>query len=346
MATVKKLLGDDLLKAADRVRLWLESRPERKIHASIDKIMKADLDSYKAILIAIKEGKKLPSGHANCAERVNKFAAQLASIFGNPGYKLNILPVTLEDITAEIDALNKEFEEVYYGDDKITVVTEPITLRDTHRNGDVVLGKFKVWADLRKYGNTRPHEVMFHGKAVTPNKSSSGNHHPHISASDWRICYGRGEQALSNAILAGRLFDAFIVINRVLHNYGGSPYCRLEHWAVTTTKTCSNCGDALVEGSSTKCSCGNEVCPKCVDECVDCQKVYCNTCSRSWRKGLCAECYDKFVSHDDRPLKKVPVDPKADEGPVANNDEMTDMIDFRRTVMRARQRRDSMRSRT
>src|ERR1700678_3940608 len=99
--------------------------------------------------------------------------------------------------------------------------------------------------------------------------------HPHVQSG--ALCAGDATSPIASALKEGRLADAFLAVNSVLHNYNpSSPYVAIEDWEGTR---CSDC-ECLVDADRRYfChGCENRVCDECSRCCEVCDDVYCLNC--------------------------------------------------------------------
>ena len=112
--------------------------------------------------------------------------------------------------------------------------------------------------------------------------------HPHVR--DRALCAGDAATPIAEALAAGRLADAFLLVRSVLRHYNvASPYVALDHW---NGQPCAECGATSDADETYFCEgCDSDVC----DECIGC----CSSCSRSRCGGClnpCAVCHQNNCS--------------------------------------------------
>ena len=80
------------------------------------------------------------------------------------------------------------------------------------------------------------------------------------------------------ALAAGRVADAFCLVNAVLHTYnGGSAYVELSDW--NNGSTCGDCGRSACTDELYYCEdCGGEYRESCISNCGRCDRTACLNC--------------------------------------------------------------------
>jgi len=197
---------------------------------------------------------------------------------------------TLRDLYDEIRQLSHEFSEVDL-DIKagvVMAVTEDIELQGYY------LGPFEIklhLARLVKLADSSAFEVI----ALDPHPPASNSEvtHPHVR--DGEVCAGDATVAIASALREGRLVDAFLALNSVLHTYNShSPFVALDDWEGTP---CADCGD-LIDGDGTYfChGCERDFCDDCASSCDICGATYCRAClEEDVESGhqCCRECRER-----------------------------------------------------
>ena len=127
------------------------------------------------------------------------------------------------DIYCDLVALKNEFEKVDIDleEKELSVTTDSITL------DGIFLGPFQIRLEWQHIGqSSQPYRVV----ALDPHPAAKSDEitHPHVQ--DERLCEGDGRPAIAAALAEGRLFDFFLLVSQLLHNYGrGSAYVELDH---------------------------------------------------------------------------------------------------------------------
>jgi hypothetical protein len=198
------------------------------------------------------------------------------------------------DWIKEIRHLEAEFGavEVRWTEAVLRVVTDPIEL------GGVSLGPFAIefeWLhDRRSSSGSR----SFRLKALAPNSPSGRDDitHPHVQ--DDKLCAGEAKDALEEAVAAGRLADAFLIVHSVLTTYNqNSPYVRLDEWEGLR---CADCGRRVANSERSTCAgCDGDLCDECADRCAGCDETRCGDCLRSCDVCQAHHCWDTLTTTDD-----------------------------------------------
>jgi hypothetical protein len=207
-------------------------------------------------------------------------------------------------LLAELRQLHDEFEQVTIdlddeGEDRIAVTTDPIVLQG------LALGPFCIELHLERMVQ-RSDSSAFRIVALDPNPSERNEFvtHPHVS--DYDLCAGDATVPIALALAQGRLCDAFVLVNSVLHTYNPrSAYVPIEEWRAITCPDCQ-CTDC----ESLICceACGRAACDGCSGTCGVCERCCCGGCMEydpvahqdccSNCRGRCEQC-NRIVVHDD-----------------------------------------------
>lgn len=229
----------------------------------------------------------------------------------------------------ELTAAEGEFDSLKVEGSTISVTTEPITLED------IELGPFEIQLHLDRLDQDPPYTVT----AMEPNPAASCSEttHPHVHCN--RLCPGEGRAAISAALKDGRLFDFFVLVDRILHTYGeDSAYVALDRWFGVP---CHDCDCTLNEDESCTCyhceenvccdcvvrcaGCGDGYCSGCIDRCQRCEEHSCSNClqpCKSCRRRICAACREDDLCETCREeLEDQDVEEEADEATVDVSDE-------------------------
>lgn len=171
----------------------------------------------------------------------------------------------------ELRALEDEFGtvEIRWNATAIRAVTEPIVLQDVH------LGPFAIEFDWK--GDLDSGVRCFRVKALEPNTPNDRDDitHPHVQ--DDILCAGEAQESLEEAVAAGRIVDAFLIVRSVLETYNGnSAYVPLGEW---DGSNCAQCGRRTATSEMYSCEgCGGTVCDECTDRCEGCDQARCGDC--------------------------------------------------------------------
>lgn len=183
---------------------------------------------------------------------------------------------TLRLLYEELVATAAEFEGVELTEAELSITTDSVSL------DEIELGRFQIRLHLDRLGNDMPYSVT----ALEPNPATSCSEttHPHVNAG--RLCPGEGRSAINAALIEGRLFDFFTIVDRILHTYAsGSAYVELDRWYGVS---CHDCDSTIDEEDACTCThCEERVCGDCLVCCGGCGDGYCSGCIE--RCGRCEE---------------------------------------------------------
>jgi hypothetical protein len=183
-----------------------------------------------------------------------------------------VLQPLLHDLYDDLLQLHQEFEDVLVDLKQgiLWAVTSSITL------DDVLLGPFRIelhFGRLTGSANVSAFDIV----ALDPHPPSSCEDvtHPHVR--DNQLCAGDAAGPIAHALHEGRICDAFLAVNSVLHTYSGqSPYVSLNDWEGVP---CADCGYSTNEDSRYYCDeCGRDYCEECISQCDICQTTCCRGC--------------------------------------------------------------------
>jgi hypothetical protein len=211
----------------------------------------------------------------------------------SPALQPTVQP-TLRELRDDLRQLDQEFEQIKLDlrNRTISVVTEPIELED------IFLGDFEIRLDLRKLSDTSDASA-FEIIAQDPHPSAVNESvtHPHVQ--DEKLCAGDASVSISTSLRSGRLCDAFLAVNSVLHTYNRhSPYVALGDWSGVA---CDDCGSIMSDDESYFCEgCDQDYCGDCIRSCGCCDNSRCRNCLEedpvsgalccSHCQETCAEC--------------------------------------------------------
>ena len=191
----------------------------------------------------------------------------------------------LAEWVKEVRQLEAEFGavEVRWSDRIVRVVTERIEL------GEVDLGPFAIefgWGSARLVRGARSFEAI----ALEPHPAASREDvvHPHVEGR--RLCAGDAAEPLRQALDAGCLTDAFLIVRSVLVTYNAnSAYVPLADW---DGFSCSECGRRANSQERFNCErCESSLCDECSSSCTRCSETHCSDCLEP-----CAVCRDRHCS--------------------------------------------------
>ena len=144
--------------------------------------------------------------------------------------------------------------------------------------------------------------------ALDPNPAATNEAvtHPHVN--DETVCEGDGQARIRRALGEGRLFDFFVMVDRILHTYApGRAFVELDQWY---GRSCHDCGYSMDEdeplhlrrvrradlpgllqllyrtvtesaapAAETSCArCDDICCTDCLTTCQICRKRVCSDC--------------------------------------------------------------------
>jgi hypothetical protein len=250
-----------------------------------------------------------------------------------------ILPVpAVGPLLAELRQLQDEFEQTDLADDgqSLSAHTDPIVLEG------IELGRFSIVLHVSELTSRRD-STCFECVALDPNPAqrNSSVTHPHVS--DGALCAGDASLAIAQALSAGRLCEAFLLVRSVLSTYNPqSPYVSLSEWEgarccdcectvdaddLYQCTACENrfCQDCISSCDLCQCSCCNDClahdaesdhdcCPRCCQNCNACRRVVDNE-SVEPVSGLCPQCVVQTEPPEDQNAVETAVSPSCDTLP-------------------------------
>ena len=147
--------------------------------------------------------------------------------------------------------------------------------------------------ELQGVNSYTPYRVI----ALDPNPAAKCESitHPHVR--DEHLCAGNGYDAIRSALEQGRLYDFFMLVNRVLHTYArGEAYSELNDWQgircadcdATTSeesrRACPECEAWICEDCGHACqSCDQDCCGQCAAQCPRCRQWHCPEVAPNFR---------------------------------------------------------------
>lgn len=175
-------------------------------------------------------------------------------------------------LLAELDQLEQEFDQVEYNTQELflSVVTEAIELEGYY------LGEFEIQLEISKLGQMKDTNV-FRIIAQDPHPAATNDAvtHPHVS--EEYLCAGDALVPMVQALAAGRICDAFMLVRSVLETYNSSsPYVSLDDWEGVS---CYDCGYTVSGEDIYYCEhCDREFCSECFGYCSQCETSLCKGC--------------------------------------------------------------------
>lgn len=201
------------------------------------------------------------------------------------------------EVYQELRAVEEEFEDVTCDlrADILAVTTPPIVLEG------VPFGSFEIRLDWNQLDESSPYHVVALEPHYPVNRSDIT--HPHVQ--DDHLCEGDAARSLRKALLSGRLYDFFQIVNQTLNTYNASsPYLKLSRWSESSASCndceadidlddaygCNRCGTTLCESCSVYCEqCNDRTCSSCSRYCAGCDCYFCRGCLTK-----CPDCSDLF----------------------------------------------------
>lgn len=261
-----------LLRASEQRRI----QPSQRFEKALDKV----LDEAKLLerwlgTAQLASQRGWDSSARLLESRVKEVLSQLqAAVTLAIGHSSNsmVLKPSLRDQYQELIQLQIEFDQVEVERKRgvIAAITDAIELKDIH------LGPFRIELQLARLASAADMSV-FNIVALDPHPPATSEDvtHPHVR--DNQLCAGDATAPINHALREGRICDAFLAINAVLHTYNPhSPFVRLADWHGTP---CADCGCSVDEDCSYYCDdCGQSFCEDCYSICDICQTSCCRGC--------------------------------------------------------------------
>lgn len=286
------LTTKELVRAADHLRSVMTVEPRRAHHNERQALLRWK-SSEQGLRVARRRLRKAQShGLALIQSQLKAdVRCQLESVRDAVNDLMGHLTAeprespSLSFLVAELRQLEEEFSslKVHWSEKWLGVSTESIRLRD------VYLGPFSIrlfWSRLERSKDVHAFDVV----ALDPNPADSNESvtHPHVC--DEQLCPGRASLPLANALVQGRIADAFCLIRSVLTHYNSeSPHVSLDAWS---GRECHDCCGSL-PGDSYYCEdCGYDYCADCTTNCAKCEATSCRDCLTG-----CFVCQERYCSN-------------------------------------------------
>ncbi len=218
---------------------------------------------------------------------VRQLAAELSSLQQQPPHTRRPGPPTLGMIVEELRQLFDEFDavQVKNKEGKVIITTSPIELQGLH------LGRFAIELHILRLG-PRADSSCFDILALDPNPAGCNSEvtHPHVRGE--ALCAGDATVPLHQALVQGRLADAFCLVRAVLNTYNPhSPHVSIQDW---NGVRCPDCEDLVNEDELFTCEpCGRQACSGCMSSCDICGQYTCRSClerDRVSHQDCCPHC--------------------------------------------------------
>lgn len=235
--------------------------------------------------------------------------------------KLSSLPSLPNDILSQVQAIHRHFGNVTASDGVLQAETNEVTF------DGFSFGKFRIYYEFQ--------EGRFWVEAVTPvpNPASADIVHPHVDKT--HLCMGEGGSAHNKARHENRIFDMFVISDRILHTYQRlTAYRAVSSWRLDyhvccdcghegeTRRLCRHCSGWLCNGCGKQCAtchrrfcntcvrtnalsackdCGHSICRACVGKCLRCRDILCRTCGSNYAHiDICAACHQTATRRQQR----------------------------------------------
>ena len=280
------------LRLAQRIEKSLGTRPV-VARADLTVLRQDVLESARFIQTLVQRLEYAASRGWRCANKevADLLASRLWALstltnrYGDEVAERSDKPVIERDLLAEFEQLEAEFGSIHvdWKHECLSVTTDPIEL------DDVALGAFGIelfWSRLN-----RPGSDCFDVVAITPRPAACTSEvtHPHVR--DRTLCAGDATRPIAIALEAGRLTDAFQLVNAVLQNYNrDSAFARLDEW---DGQSCADCGRSIIDETNGCEVCGSELCDSCITSCNVCENPRCLGCLADCavcEQGCCRRC--------------------------------------------------------
>ncbi len=194
----------------------------------------------------------------------------------------------LRQVIADLEQTEEEFAQPLRFDASqgtLCLATEPVELDGLY------LGNFDVCLDVRELARMRANH-LYRIVALDPHPAGGADHvtHPHVSHET--LCEGDASMAIRSALMDGRVWDFYCLINGVLTTYNEeSPYVRLDEWHGVT---CHDCGERMDGEDLYTCEhCEERYCPDCFTWCRVCDRDGCFGCPNrcdACNSLVCSDC--------------------------------------------------------
>ena len=201
----------------------------------------------------------------------------------------NITVPSMRDIYQELLQAEAEFGEMEYRPKsrEVAVVTDDVELEG------VYLGPFEIRLRVPSLPDM-DRDGVYTIVALDPQPAQSDSRvtHPHVQGG--RLCAGDAAVAIRTALVDGRIFDFFCLVQCVLTHYNPrSPYVSLDAWYGVT---CYECGHLTSEDNRSFCyRCEHDFCDECMAWCHHCEQPCCINCTETCRiceKTTCVRCME------------------------------------------------------
>jgi hypothetical protein len=285
---LQDILGPELTAAAVAARTAVladEYGPLKPLAVTIGKA-RARYDAAAALVAAgCIDAQRLVPLATTGLNRVQTVVAQstlapLPELPALPALPIGELLAELEQLEAEFDDCGWDHAAKY-----LYVTTEALVLESRESGEEVDFGPFKLCLSLAELARSPSPDSCIRALPLRPRPlpEHPAITHPHVRANV--ICTGDGYERIRDLIAQGRLADAFMLLDAVLHNVG-SPHAHVGAWLEeeeeTDTVSCAECGCDTYEDSRSYCErCNHDVCDDCYRGCSCCEEARCTNCTQA-----------------------------------------------------------------
>jgi len=179
-------------------------------------------------------------------------------------------PPNLWFLLDELKELRQEYGSFSFEQNRLSVVTEPITLEG------IYLGPFQIQLDLSRLTDLY-RQIPYVVIALDPHPATTDETvtHPHVNHQ--QLCEGDGAMTIRLALEQGRLCHFFNLVRSILNTYNpDSPYVAIQDWQGIA---CRECGYVTGQDRAYFCEfCEFDYCDECVTYCRGCDLVSCINC--------------------------------------------------------------------
>jgi len=255
---------------------------KRKLTASPLKLTAKGVRETRRLLQSLRGYLNHVAGNAQYTrERINDCTNEIDdernSTYGLP---------TLDDCYKQLEALKREFGDCQLNANNCIVIPSHEVVLD-----GLYFGRY--WISLHLARIASGQRVFYTIAPVSLDCPVVEEHcHPHVSGGV--LCEGDGDEALTKAFNAGRLYDCCLLINNILRTYNpASPYIELERFRNEPQYHCEDCGIDLDEDSRFYCeNCNEDRCQDCMSYCRPTGTWICNLCMTSLKE------HQEYCSHN------------------------------------------------
>lgn len=202
---------------------------------------------------------------------------------------------TIDSIYKDLLCLKREFCDINFSKNILSVVTDNIILED------IDFGKFSI---LLNTNDIPLHEgdIDVFVEALEPIYAPGDTLYTHPHVDYGRLCPGEGEHAITSSLRDFRILDYFSIVNSILHTYSpGNAYQDIYLWG--NKYVCGDCSNAGEEDEMHECcQCCSHFCNDCIGYCKKCENCICNLCASSCcrcHSSICENCVSYCIECDE-----------------------------------------------